>query len=151
MKYIGREEIYKVIPNRYPLMLLETLNVEDDVAVSEIHLKGDEWFFQCHFPGNPIMPLTLLIECMAQTFISVFLQKLNTTEIPLFSSLGDGNKIAYREKLEPGDKLTIVATLLSLKWGLAKGQIKAYKNDSEQPILEFQMVEAIPSQMIRMS
>lgn len=69
----------------------------------------------------------------------------------MFSSLGDGNKIAYREKLEPGDKLTIVATLLSLKWGLAKGQIKAYKNDSEQPILEFQMVEAIPSQMIRMS
>lgn len=149
MKYVGREEIYKVIPNRYPLMLLETLTVENDVAVSEINLKGDEWFFQCHFPGNPIMPLTLLIECMSQTFISIFLQKLQTTEIPLFSSLGGEKKISYKEKLVPGDYLTIKSELLSLKRGIAKGVCRAYKNNGSIPILEFEMVEAIPSQMIK--
>jgi 3-hydroxymyristoyl/3-hydroxydecanoyl-(acyl carrier protein) dehydratase len=60
MRYVG-EEIYKVIPNRYPLMLLNSLTVEEDSAIGQIDLKGDEWFFQCHFPGRPIMPLSLLI------------------------------------------------------------------------------------------
>lgn len=144
------DNIYKVIPNRYPLMLLETLDVEDDKATSIINLTGHEWFFKCHYPGYPVMPLSLLIECLSQTFSSIFLQKEQTTEIPVFSSIGSEGKIVLKDKLVPGDKLTMIATLNSFRRGIAKGTCKAFKNDQEKPILEFDIVECLPSQMIRM-
>ena len=87
MRYVG-EEIYKAIPNRKPLMLLETLTVEPESAVATMDLKGDEWFFACHFPGNPIMPFSLLIECLAQTWVAVVRQYANEGEIPIFSAFG---------------------------------------------------------------
>lgn len=149
MRYVG-EEIYKVIPNRYPLMLLNSLTVEEDSAIGQIDLKGDEWFFQCHFPGRPIMPLSLLIESMSQVFIAIFLQKLKTQEIPVFSSLTHADKISLKDKLEPGDKLRMEASLLSFRRGIAKGVCKAFKNEREDPIMEFEIVEALPSQMIQM-
>jgi 3-hydroxyacyl-[acyl-carrier-protein] dehydratase len=161
MKYTGKE-IYNVIPNRYPLMLLETLTVEDNNAVSEINLKGDEWFFECHYPDFPVMPLSLLIESMSQTFSSIFLQRQQTLEIPAFSSIGGNEKISLKDKLVPGDSVRIEATLKSFKRGIAKGVCRAFKNhqpnnpDNQeingggQPIIEFEIVEVLPSQMIRM-
>jgi 3-hydroxyacyl-[acyl-carrier-protein] dehydratase len=110
------------------MMLLEGLTIDDDHAVSEINLKGNEWFFECHYPGNPIMPLSLLIESMSQTFISIFLEKCGNSEIPVFSSLGGNEKISLKDKLVPGDSVRIEATLKSFKRGIAKGICRAFKN-----------------------
>lgn len=146
MKYVG-EEIYNIIPNRYPLMLLETLEVEGKKAVSEIKLKGDEWFFACHYPGNPMMPLSLIIESMTQTFEATFLTKTDSPEIPIILSLGGGDKIAIQDKLVPGDMLRMESYLKLFGGGIAKGVCKAYKNDNETPLLEFSIIDALPSQM----
>ena len=146
MKYTG-EEIYNVIPNRKPFMILDTLDVEKDKAVSELILKEEEWFFQCHYPGNPMLPLTLLVESMTQTFSATFLPKtVDKSEIPVISSLGE---IRLKEGSKPGDVLRIEAILRSFKRGVAKGICKAFKNGAENPILEFEIVDVLPSQMIR--
>lgn len=86
MKYVG-EEIYNAIPNRYPYMILDTLDVEDNKAVAKIALKQDLWIFDCHYPGHPILPMTLLLESMTQTFSATFLQITNTREVPVISSI----------------------------------------------------------------
>ena len=95
MKYVG-EEIYKAIPNRKPLMLLETLELEENRGMATIDLKGDEWFFACHFPGNPVMPFSLLIESLSQVHVAVVQQRTNGEEIPVFAaienSMGGGYK-----------------------------------------------------------
>ena len=74
MKYISAE-IYKVIPNRYPLMILDSLDIYENEGKGEIYLKKDMWFFQCHYPDYPVLPLTLLIESMTQVFSATFLSK----------------------------------------------------------------------------
>lgn len=146
MKYIG-EEIYQIIPNRSPYMILDSLVVEDNKTIAEITLKEDLWIFACHYPGNPILPLTLLVESMTQTFSATFLPKAeDKTEIPVISSLGE---IRLKEGSKPGDVLTLEATLSSFKRGIAKGTCKAFKNGGENPILEFDIVDVLPSQMIR--
>lgn len=128
-------------------MILDTLEVQDNKAVAEILLKEDLWIFACHYPGNPILPLTLLVESMTQTFSATFLPKAeDKTEIPVISSLGE---IRLKEGSKPGDALRIEATLHSFKRGIAKGTCKAFKNEGENPILEFEIVDVLPSQMIR--
>ena len=87
MKFVG-EQIYKAIPNRKPLMLLETLELEENRGVATIDLKGDEWFFACHFPGNPVMPFSLIVECLAQVHVAVVQQRTTPDEIPVFAAIG---------------------------------------------------------------
>ena len=94
--------------------------------------------------------MSLLIESMTQVFISTFLQKAeNKDEIPVISSIGGGNKISMKEVARPGDKLRLVANLNSFRRGIAQGKCLAYKNDGDEPIMEFEIVEVLPSQMIR--
>ena len=147
MRFIG-EEIYNVIPNRYPYMILDSLDIEEDKAVSEVVLKDNLWISACHFPGCPTFPMTLLIECMTQTFMAtLYTKKEDKSEISLVYHIGEMN---LKEGAQPGDVLRIEADLKSFKRGIAKGFCKAYKNDESDPIMEFEIAHALPSQMIKM-
>lgn len=59
--------IEKTLPHRFPFLLVDKI-----IEFSETHIVGvknvtsNEWFFQGHFPGNPIMPGVLQIEALAQ-------------------------------------------------------------------------------------
>ena len=35
------------------------------------NLKRNEWFYKCHFWGDPVMPGMLQVEAMLQTIVSV--------------------------------------------------------------------------------
>lgn len=147
MKYVG-EEIYNIIPNRYPYMILDSLEIVEDKAVSEVDLKDDLWIFSCHFPGNPTFPMTLLVECMTQTFMAtLYPKKEDKSEISLVYHIG---AMHLKEGAQPGDKLKIEADLKSFKRGIAKGICRAFKNEGSEPILEFEISHALPSQMIKM-
>lgn len=59
--------IEKKLPHRFPFLLIDKI-----IELSDTHIVGtknvtfNEWFFQGHFPGNPIMPGVLQIEALAQ-------------------------------------------------------------------------------------
>ena len=48
MKYVG-EEIYSIIPNKYPLMFLDSIDICDNEAVGLVELNANTWFFECHY------------------------------------------------------------------------------------------------------
>ena len=62
------EEIMKVLPHRYPFLLVDRiLEIEERKRIVGIkNVTINEPFFQGHFPGHPIMPGVLIIEAMAQ-------------------------------------------------------------------------------------
>lgn len=131
-------------------MILDTLEVADNRAEGELFLNPELWIFECHYPESPMLPMSLLIESMTQVFIATFLQKVeNKDEIPVISSIGGGNKISMKEVVRPSDKLKLIANLKSFRRGIAQGNCLAYKNDGDEPIMEFEIVEVLPSQMIR--
>jgi len=103
-KIYNIQDIMKVIPHRYPFLLLDKVEiVEDGVrGIGHKNVTINEQFFQGHFPNNPIMPGVLQIEAMAQTAGFVIANKGGSLEPKnvLFMSV---DKVKFRKSVIPGD------------------------------------------------
>jgi len=103
---LGIEEIMKVIPHRYPFLLVDRI-LELEPGQRVVGLKNvtiNEPFFDGHFPGHPIMPGVLIIEAMAQVGGMLLMGSIEVPEnkVVYFVSL-DGVK--WRKPVKPGDQL----------------------------------------------
>ncbi|MBL1227344.1 3-hydroxyacyl-ACP dehydratase FabZ [Enterococcus sp. BWR-S5] len=120
------QEIMEIIPHRYPFLLLD--RVEEMVAGEKIIAKKNvtmnEQFFQGHFPGEPVMPGVLIIEALAQAGAVALLS------MPDFKGktayFGAMDKVRFRQKVVPGDTLTLEVEILKVKSvaGTGKGIAK---------------------------
>jgi len=102
------EEILKMLPHRYPFLLIDRLEVEipGEKGVGIKNVTMNEEFFQGHFPNNPVMPGVLQIEAMAQTAGAVAVSSdenyASHKRGVLFMGV-DGVK--FRKQVKPGDQL----------------------------------------------
>ena len=53
---MDRDEIRTILPHREPMLLLDDVTREGDASVGHYTVRGDEFFLQGHFPGQPIVP-----------------------------------------------------------------------------------------------
>lgn len=106
------EEIKKVIPHRYPFLLVDrVLELEEDRIVAIKNVTGNEEFFNGHFPGQPIMPGVLQVEALAQTgAILLMTQKVEDPEKNLMVFTGIKNA-KFRRQVVPGDQLVLEVRL----------------------------------------
>lgn len=107
-KIYNIDEIMKMLPHRYPFLLVDRLEVEE-AGVKGIGLKNltmNELFFQGHFPNNPIMPGVLQIEAMAQTAGCIVMSAdenyAENKRSVLFMSV---EGVKFRKPVRPGDQL----------------------------------------------
>jgi len=126
MPSMGIEEIMKLLPHRYPFLLIDKIIECDDqkhiVGIKNVSIN--EPYFQGHFPGIPIMPGVLQLEAMAQT-AGVLLNRIagDTKGIPYFMAI---DKARFRKVVKPGDQLRIEIEILTLRSKVVKFQANAY-------------------------
>ena len=121
---MDREELKKILPHREPMLLVDEAVVEDGVAKGKYTVKGDEWFLQGHFPGNPVVPGVVLCEIMGQA-CSVLLADRCQGMTPYFTGL---NNVKFRGMVKPGDTLCIESVLVRNKGSFYFAEGKGYVN-----------------------
>ena len=118
-----REEIKKHLPHREPMLLLDEVELnEAGESVGKYTVRGDEFFLQGHFPGNPIVPGVIQLEMLAQT--SVALLTDNDGKTPMYTG---PNNVKFKNPLLPGDTavMTVAITARRGIFCFAKGNLKA--------------------------
>jgi beta-hydroxyacyl-ACP dehydratase FabZ len=113
-------EILKILPHRYPMIMLDRI-IECDDQKKIVGIKNvsvNEPFFQGHFPGFPVMPGVLQLEAMAQTG-GILLNRICKSGgfVPYFMAI---DKAKFRKVIKPGDQMRIEVEALSLRSKAAK-------------------------------
>ena len=104
-------EIKKIIPHRYPFLLVDKIiECDDDSQIVGIKsVTMNEPFFQGHFPEFPVMPGVLIVEAMAQVACILAMRVLKKEgHSSVFFTGIDGVK--FRKPVIPGDVLRLELT-----------------------------------------
>ncbi|RYG48171.1 3-hydroxyacyl-ACP dehydratase FabZ [bacterium] len=119
-------QILETLPHRYPMLLVDRLVERSEDGKKCRGLKNvtiNEPFFQGHYPGKPIMPGVLLLECMAQVgCAAIMLNPDNTNKVPLIGAI-DGAK--FRRMVVPGDQLIVDVEILWTRGSIGKMKAEA--------------------------
>lgn len=118
------KEITKILPHRYPFLLLDKivyLNLEENLIIGQKNITVNEQFFQGHFPDVPIMPGVLILEALAQCGGVLVYKKGYCDKIAVLLNI---NNAKFRKPVIPGDVLMLKAKGLHItgKGGRVLGQ-----------------------------
>ena len=112
---LDSRDIQEILPHRYPFLLVDKiLELEEDKRIVGIkNVTIDDYFFQGHFPGHPVMPGVLIIEALAQTAgILMLSKKENRGKIAYFMGIDKGK---FRQRVVPGDQLRLEVKVMKLR------------------------------------
>lgn len=108
-------EIQRLIPHRWPILLVDRVVEEDrgrGYIRAEKAVTATEWFFQGHFPDLPVMPGVMQVEALAQTMaIYVAREEGFGDRIGLFAGI---DECRFKRIVQPGDRLSLEVTMEKL-------------------------------------
>ena len=108
------QEIKKLIPHRDPFLFIDSCEIiiPGEHGRSEKLFSENEYFFNGHFPNNPIVPGVIIVEGMAQTAGVVVSYKLREykEKSVLFMSV---NKAKFRRPILPNQEVSFEVKFLN--------------------------------------
>ncbi len=125
----GIQVIQQVLPHRYPFLFVDRIE-KFEAGLRATGFKQvtiNDYFFQGHFPGHPVMPGVLIVEAMAQVGGVVMLGKPeNRNKIAYLMSL---DAVKFRSPVMPGDELRMEVEIIKHRARTGQCVGRAYVGD----------------------
>ena len=124
-KEISKEEIKNLIPHREPFLLIdELIDIVPMISATGImNIKKTDFFFNGHFPGQPVMPGVLIVEAFGQSAAALTAYSLDPSIIKnKLVYLMTVNKARFRNPVMPDCKLELKVEAIR-----SKGKVSKYK------------------------
>jgi 3-hydroxyacyl-[acyl-carrier-protein] dehydratase len=142
-KSMDLKQILKILPHRYPFLLVDrilSVDLEAGTIVGQKNATFNESFFQGHFPGAPIMPGVLILEALAQTGGILVYLKGDTEKTAVLLNV---NNAKFRHPVKPGDVLVLRCEGLhfSRKGGRVKAQAEVDGKIAVEAEIGFALVD----------
>lgn len=126
---LNSNQIQEIIPHRYPFLLVDRIDELEPgkKAVGVKCISANEMQFMGHFPQQHVMPGVLIIEALAQVgAVAILGLDANKGKIAYFAGIKSAK---FRQKVIPGDVLTLNVELTKIKGSIGIGQAVAKLGD----------------------
>lgn len=139
------KEIIKIIPHRYPFLLVDKIleiDLANGIIIGQKNVTINEAFFQGHFPDAPIMPGVLILESLAQAGGVLVHLKGQVAESKIAVLLNISNA-KFRLPVRPGDVLVLKCegAHFSSKGGRVKAQALVQDKIAVDAEISFALVD----------
>ncbi len=123
-------KIKELIPHRHPFLFVDSCKIIESGkrGISKRKFLPSEYFFEGHFPTNPIVPGVIIVEAMAQTagiVVSHSFENVKDKSV-LFMSV---NKAKFRKPIKPNDIIEFEVNFLNKVKSVYKFEGIARNND----------------------
>lgn len=125
MPILDVREIMKILPHRYPLLLLDRITEFEPMVRARAYknITATEPVFSGHFPGNPVFPGVYMIEALAQLGGVVLLEPGDTArKVPYLAAI---DKAKFRRPVVPGDRLDMSVVITAYRRNIGFAQCEA--------------------------
>ena len=138
--YLDNKDILTYQRNRYPYLMIDV--AEEVIPGKSVKgykkLTAKDWFFKCHFPGDPNMPGLLQVEAIAQlSALAILTLSGNKGKVMYLSKISNSK---FKKKVIIGDRLDLYSEVISYKRGIAKFEGKATVNEYKACEVDFELV-----------
>ena len=100
------DHIEKALPHRFPFLLVDKIiDITDNRIIGIKNVTFNEWFFQGHFPNNPVMPGVLQVEALAQTGGILCINAMPPGKYDTY--FVKINNCKFKQKVVPGDTMIL--------------------------------------------
>jgi len=130
-------KILEYIPQQKPFRFIdEIIELGEEHIVGRYTFKKDEYFYQGHFPGDPVTPGVILTEAAAQTGVvalGLYLTSLKVpeSEMSTWTTFFTDCQMEFYKPVLPGETLFIKAQRVFWRRMKLKSKVSLYTGDNE--------------------
>ena len=122
---LNKDQIINLLPHREPMLLIDELIdiVPHKSAIGIINVKKNSFYFQGHFPDQPVMPGVIIVEAFGQAAAALTAYSLKPKEVEdKLVYLISVDKARFRNPIIPDCKL-----FLEIKAIRSRGRVWRYQ------------------------
>ena len=145
---MDKQKIMTILPHRGNMLLIDEAKLEDGKAHAKYTVRGDEWFLDGHFPGNPIVPGVILCEILAQSTCVLLENEVTGGATPYFTGIASAR---FRTAVKPGDTVETECAITKSKppFYFASGELRVGNKLCLKAEFSFALVSAATPQGAR--